>query len=100
MSKRQNRSRQADAAGFPTVVPGPDFSIRAAQEIPKPKDWQALQRGCVILFQAELQDPDTQEYGRNGQEQRGIDVLRRRNIRALIEYLAAWLRGHFLEVAA
>jgi hypothetical protein len=79
MSKRQNRSRQADAADLPTAVPGPDFSIRAAQEIPRPKDWQALQRGCVILFQAELQDPHAQEYGRNGQEQRGIDVLGRRN---------------------
>jgi len=33
----------------------------------------------VILFQADLKDPHAQEYGRNGQKQRGIDVLGRRN---------------------
>jgi Flp pilus assembly protein TadD len=79
MPKHRNRSQQADSADLPAFAPGPDFSVRAAQEIPKPKDWQALQRGCVILFQAELRDPHAQEYGRNGQEQRGIDVLGRRN---------------------
>ena len=51
---------------------------RLAHEIPKPKDWQAFQRGCVILFREELGDPNTQEYGRGGQNQRGIDVLGRR----------------------
>jgi hypothetical protein len=79
MPKRRNRSKQADPADLPALAAGPDFSIRAAQEIPKPKDWQALQRGCVILFQAELKDLHAQEYGRNGQKQRGIDVLGRRN---------------------
>jgi hypothetical protein len=79
MPKRQNRSKQAESADLLAVVPGTDFSIRAAQEIPKPKDWQALQRGCVILFQGELKDPHAQEYGRNGQKQRGIDVLGRRD---------------------
>jgi hypothetical protein len=58
---------------------GPPLTVRMAHEIPKPKDWQALQRGCVVLFQAELKDPHAQEYGRNGQKQRGIDVLGRRN---------------------
>jgi hypothetical protein len=48
---------------------------RLAHEIPKPKDWQAFQRGCVLLFRAELGDPNTQEYGRGGQDQGGIDVL-------------------------
>jgi cellulose synthase operon protein C len=52
---------------------------RLSHEIPKPKDWQALQRGCVLLFRAELQDPLTQEYGRGGQDQHGIDILGRRN---------------------
>lgn len=55
------------------------FSMMAAQEIPKPKNWQDFQRGCVVLFQAELKDPHAQEYGRHGQKQRGIDVLGRRN---------------------
>jgi cellulose synthase operon protein C len=60
-------------------LPGPLFSVTAAQEIPKPKNWQDFQRGCVVLFQAELKDPHAQEYGRHGQKQRGIDVLGRRN---------------------
>ncbi|WP_354110853.1 hypothetical protein [Bradyrhizobium sp. S3.12.5] len=51
----------------------------AAREIPKPKDWQDFQRGCVVLFQAELRDPHAQEYGRHGQKQRGIDILGRRD---------------------
>jgi len=79
MSKRRNRSQHIDLADLPAFAAGPDFSLRAAREIPKPKDWQVLQRGCVILFQADLRDPHAQEYGRNGQEQRGIDVLGRRN---------------------
>ncbi len=52
---------------------------RLATEISKPKDHQAFQRNCVLLFQAELDDPHAQEYGRNGQKQRGIDVLGRRD---------------------
>src|ERR1700733_1554608 len=64
---------------LPVPSPGPLFSVLAAQEIPKPKDWQDFQRGCGVLFQAELKDPHTQEYGRNGQKQRGIDILGRRD---------------------
>jgi hypothetical protein len=56
-----------------------DFSSRAGHQIPKPKDWQEFQRGCVVLFQAELADPNALEYGRNGQKQNGIDILGRRN---------------------
>jgi hypothetical protein len=52
---------------------------RLTHEIPKPKDWQAFQRGCVILFREELGDPNAQEYGRGGQSQSGIDVLGRRS---------------------
>lgn len=62
-----------------TENPGPMFSVMAAQEIPKPKNWQDFQRGCVVLFSAELKDPHAQEYGRHGQKQRGIDILGRRN---------------------
>lgn len=54
------------------------ITTRLAIEIPKPKDWQAFQRNCVLLFRAELVDPNAQEYGRSGQAQRGIDVLGRR----------------------
>jgi tetratricopeptide (TPR) repeat protein len=55
------------------------LTTRLAIEIPKPKDWQAFQRACVILFRAELNDPHAQEYGRPGQHQGGIDILARRN---------------------
>lgn len=79
MASRRMRSDGSDAEYLGGPGPGPEFSSRAAQEIPKPKDWQAFQRGCVILFQHDLKDPHAQEYGRNGQKQRGIDVLGRRN---------------------
>jgi MinD-like ATPase involved in chromosome partitioning or flagellar assembly len=55
------------------------LALRLASEIRKPKDWQAFQRYCAILFQEELGDPHAQEYGRNGQDQHGIDILGRRN---------------------
>lgn len=48
---------------------------RLATEIAKPKDWGAFQRNCVVLFREELRDPNTKEYGRNGQNQGGIDIL-------------------------
>ncbi|MDQ0346704.1 hypothetical protein [Ancylobacter vacuolatus] len=43
------------------------ITTRLAREIPKPKDWQAFQRNCVLLFRAALNDPHAQEYGRAGQ---------------------------------
>ncbi len=42
-------------------------ATRLAHEIPKPLDWQAFQRNCVLLFRDELGDPHAQEYGRGGQ---------------------------------
>lgn len=65
----------ARASSHPSVP----LSTRLAHEIPRPRDWQALQRGCVLLFREELKDPNTVEYGRGGQNQGGIDVLGRRN---------------------
>ncbi|MBM7482342.1 tetratricopeptide (TPR) repeat protein [Bradyrhizobium sp. USDA 3686] len=76
MSERQDPPQ---LTGLPVHPPLPSFSVTAGQEIPKPKDWQDFQRGCVALFQAELNDPHAQEYGRNGQKQLGIDVLGRRD---------------------
>jgi hypothetical protein len=65
-----------DPAAVSASIP---LTARLAIEIPKPKDWQAFQRACVLLFRSELNDPNAQEYGRSGQGQRGIDVLGRRN---------------------
>ncbi|MBS0220364.1 MAG: hypothetical protein JSR91_06440 [Proteobacteria bacterium] len=48
-------------------------------EIPKPKDWQSFQRNCVLLFRDELDDRNTQEFGRSGQDQGGIDIIACRN---------------------
>jgi len=62
--------------GVKAFVP---ITTRLAIEIPKPKDWQAFQRNCVLLFRSELKDPHAQEYGRAGQKQRGIDILGRRD---------------------
>lgn len=58
---------------------GTPVALRMAHEIPKTLDWQAFQRNCALLFRDELRDPHIQEYGRNGQNQRGIDLVARRN---------------------
>src|SRR3954471_3372559 len=65
-----------DSVGVKNSIP---LTTRLAIEIPKPKDWQAFQRNCVLLFRAELNDPHVQEYGRSGQNQGGIDILARRD---------------------
>lgn len=52
---------------------------RLAHDIVKPKDWGAFQRNCVVLFREELRDPNAKEYGRNGQDQGGIDILGHRD---------------------
>ena len=44
-------------------------------ELPPPRDWQTFQRNCVPLFRRMLNDPHAGEYGRGGQNQRGIDLL-------------------------
>lgn len=44
-------------------------------EIPVPLNWQDFQRACVILFRHVLRDPHAQEWGREGQDQHGIDVF-------------------------
>lgn len=67
-----------ETGGFATNG-GVPLGARLASEIVKPRDWGALQRNCVVLFREELRDPNTKEYGRNGQKQGGIDILGYRN---------------------
>jgi tetratricopeptide (TPR) repeat protein len=44
-------------------------------EIPKPKDWQAFERHCRLLFERSLNDPAVQNNGRSGQRQHGVDIF-------------------------
>lgn len=47
-------------------------------EIPKPKDWQAFERHCRLLFEHSLADPGAQNNGRTGQPQHGVDIFGKR----------------------
>ena len=42
---------------------------------PTPKDWQAFERAARLLFQYVLNDPNTQNNGRVGQRQHGVDIF-------------------------
>ncbi len=55
------------------------LTIRLSHEIPQPNDWQAFERGCLILFREDLRDPTMVSFGRSGQGQGGIDLLGRRD---------------------
>src|SRR5262245_24679522 len=46
--------------------------------IPAPKDWQAFERKIRLLFEHSLNDPHTQNNGRIGQPQHGVDVYGKR----------------------
>lgn len=70
------------SASLPDATTTVPLSVRMAHEIPVPKDWQSLQRGCVLLFKGELGDPHVLEYGRDGQGQSGIDLIGRRDGKA------------------
>jgi tetratricopeptide (TPR) repeat protein len=52
-----------------------DFS---SVSIRPPKDWQAFERHARVLFQCVLKDPHTQNNGRSGQPQHGVDIFGRR----------------------
>jgi tetratricopeptide (TPR) repeat protein len=47
--------------------------------IPQPKDWQALERHCRLLFELSFGDPAVQHNGRTGQPQHGVDIFGRRD---------------------
>ncbi len=47
--------------------------------IPKPKDWQAFERHCRLLFELSFRDPAVQNNGRSGQRQHGVDIYGRRD---------------------
>ncbi len=72
MSETGKTAAQKQAFAAATTVP---VAPRLASEILKPRDPYTFQRYCVVLFRDELRDPNTKEYGRNGQAQGGIDIL-------------------------
>src|SRR4051812_32012899 len=46
--------------------------------IPQPKNWQDFERHSRLLFERSLSDPHTQNNGRVGQKQDGVDIWGRR----------------------
>ena len=42
--------------------------------LPKPKNWQDFERHTCVLFACVLNDPTTQQNGRSGQKQHGVDI--------------------------
>jgi hypothetical protein len=52
-----------------------DFS---SVSIPPPSNWQDFERNIRLLFEYSLGDPHTQNNGRQGQAQHGVDVYGRR----------------------
>ena len=46
--------------------------------IPKPKNWQDFERASKVLFECVLGDPHTQQNGRSGQVQYGVDIYGQR----------------------
>jgi len=57
---------------LPKAVAVTDLS---SVEITKPLNWQDFQRCCVPLFRNIIRDPQLQEWGREGQDQQGIDLF-------------------------
>jgi len=43
--------------------------------LPKPKNWQDFERHTCVLFACVLNDPTTQQNGRSGQKQHGVDIF-------------------------
>ncbi|MBX9591705.1 MAG: hypothetical protein K2X43_20635 [Hyphomonadaceae bacterium] len=57
---------------MPKAVAVTDIS---SVEIPKPLNWQDFQRCCAPLFRNIIGDQQLQEWGREGQDQQGIDLF-------------------------
>jgi cellulose synthase operon protein C len=52
-----------------------DMSTLAATQVAKPKDEQAFERACLVLWRCILNDPNVQLNARRGQEQDGVDIF-------------------------
>jgi len=47
----------------------------SAYSMRKPTDWQQFERATCVLVRCVLQDPNTQQNGRQGQPQHGVDIF-------------------------
>lgn len=54
------------------------------RSLPKPKNWQDFETATRILFSQILNDPNTQQNGRQGQPQKGVDIYGHRNPTTLV----------------
>jgi hypothetical protein len=52
--------------------------------LPKPKNWQGFESHTRDLFACVLNDPNTQQHGRSGQKQSGVDVYGYRRTDCLV----------------
>ena len=84
---------EPDTKSVPKVFNVSDIS---SVEIPKPLNWQDFQRCCVPLFRNLIRDPQLQEWGREGQDQQGIDLFgfRDRNPKQNDELLGVVFAAH------
>lgn len=56
----------------------------SSTSIPKPKNWQDFENKTRELFACVLNDPNTQQNGRSGQKQNGVDVYGYRSEHSLV----------------
>ena len=54
-------------------------SANTQVHVPRPKVWQAFEKGSAHLWRKILQDPSLHRFGRNGQAQHGMDKFGYRN---------------------
>lgn len=50
------------------------MSSLSGTRLPEPTDWEDFERKSCVLFRCVLNDPNTQQNGRQGQPQHGVDV--------------------------
>lgn len=56
----------------------------SSTSLPKPKNWQDFECQTRELFECVLNDPNTQQNGRSGQKQSGVDVYGHRSADCLV----------------
>jgi hypothetical protein len=55
--------------------PSMSASANTQVHVPRPKVWQAFEKGSAYLWRKILKDPSLHRFGRNGQAQHGMDMF-------------------------